>query len=114
MSTSIILLLMAVGLALGWFLFSGGKLHRLFKGIGRLQSIATMALLFAMGLWLGGNDSFWQNLGLFGLQSAAYAIAAVAGSVALAYLVGRFCFGGKKPWFYRSPASCWARWPRGG
>jgi|GEM_PF-1288737 len=96
MSTFAILILMAAGLTVGWSFFSEVKLQFLNKWVGKLQSIATMVLLFAMGLWLGGNESFWRNLGEVGLQSAVYAVAAVIGSVVAAYLVGRFCFGRKK------------------
>ena len=83
---------MAGGIAGGWFLLSGGERHGLHNAIGRLQSAATVALLFAMGVWLGINDEFWENLSMIGLRGMLFSAAAILGSVLVVYLISKLFF----------------------
>jgi uncharacterized protein YneF (UPF0154 family) len=84
----LIISLMLAGLALGAFLASRVG-ERVFKAFGRVQQLATIALLFAMGLWLGGNPEFWQNVSTTGLHGFLLALGAIAGSVAAVYFLTR-------------------------
>jgi uncharacterized protein YneF (UPF0154 family) len=84
----LIISLMAAGLALGAFLASRAS-ERVFKAFGRVQQLATIALLFAMGLWLGGNPEFWRNVSTTGLHGFLLAGGAVLGSVLAVFLLTR-------------------------
>jgi uncharacterized membrane protein YbjE (DUF340 family) len=78
----LIISLMAAGLVFGVILSSRAG-ERVFKAFGRIQQAATIALLFAMGLWLGGNPEFWQNVSTTGLHGFLLALL-------LVFLCGRF------------------------
>jgi hypothetical protein len=83
-----IISLMVAGLAFGALLASRAS-GRVFKAFGRVQQLATIALLFAMGLWLGGNPEFWQNVSTTGLHGFLLALGAIAGSVVAVFLLTR-------------------------
>lgn len=84
----LILSLMAGGLALGAFLASRAS-ERVFKVFGRIQQLSTVALLFSMGIWLGGNPEFWQNVRTTGLHGFLLALAAIVGSVVAVFFLTR-------------------------
>jgi uncharacterized protein YneF (UPF0154 family) len=84
----LIISLMIGGLVFGIFLASRAS-ERVFKAFGRVQQLATVALLFAMGLWLGGNPEFWQNVSTTGLHGFLLALSVIAGSVAAVFFLSR-------------------------
>jgi hypothetical protein len=83
---------MAGGIAGGWFLLAGGERPGLHTAIGRLQSAGTVALLFSMGVWLGINDEFWENLSTIGLRGMLFSLATILGSVLVVYLIANLFF----------------------
>lgn len=90
------LLSMAGGIALGKLLSahrSPGPPRCL---ASQLQRAGTAALLFCIGVWLGGNPDFWAGLRTAGPGGTAIALAGTAGSVGAVYLTVRLCFGEEK------------------
>jgi len=87
-----IILLMLAGIALGLFAGTRPRLKAVFQIAGKVQRVGTVILLFAMGVWLGGNGEFWANLRILGLHGALFALFTVIGSAACVYLLTKLAF----------------------
>lgn len=88
----LIICLMLAGILLGIFVFSRHESEKALKAAGRIQQLATVVLLFMMGLWLGGNTEFWANLKITGLHGFLFAAATITGSVIAVYFIARLLF----------------------
>ncbi len=80
---------MIAGICIGYLLRNRRKL---FFHIGRLNMWIIYLLLFAMGLSVGGNDAVMDNLGGLGLRAIIIAMAGIAGSVLLSWLLYKYFF----------------------
>lgn len=78
-----VLVLMSVGMVIGWFLHSKKKLIKLNES---LTSWAIYLLLFLLGLSVGTNEKILQNFETIGFQAIIITIFAVAGSILTAWL----------------------------
>lgn len=85
----LIISLMVVGILIGFIWVSRDKSGKLLRYCGKTQNAATCILLFAMGLWLGGNPEFWQNISTTGLYGLFFAITTIAGSVIATYFLSK-------------------------
>ncbi len=85
----LILFLMLSGILFGYFIIPRQTDQRLIKAVGKVQSAATIGLLFVMGAWLGGNADFWQNIQAIGIAGITFALTTIAGSVAVVFLLCR-------------------------
>ena len=95
MVTVIIIALMLVGLLAGYTIFSRLESPKPLTVVGWCQRIATYILLLTMGLWLGGNKTFWSQLRQLGVQGLLFAMVTVLCSAAGAWLVSRLFFRSK-------------------
>lgn len=89
-----IILLMLVGILAGFFVVSRDKTGKVLKTCGRIQQAATAVLLFAMGLWLGGNPDFWRDISSTGVYGALFAAVTITGSVLAVFLLSKLAFKG--------------------
>lgn len=65
----------------------------------KLQLACTLALIFAMGVSLGGGGRFFASLAFIGGQSLLFCLVPTAGSIAAVYLLSRrFMDGGAPDW----------------
>lgn len=80
---------MVAGICMG-YLFRNYR--KLFFHIGRLNMWIIYLLLFAMGLSVGSNDAVMDNLGGLGLRAIGIAMAGIAGSVLLSWLLYKYFF----------------------
>jgi uncharacterized membrane protein YbjE (DUF340 family) len=80
-----ILLIMAAGIAAGWFLRK-----RTFKFINTLLIVLVWALLFFLGIEVGENQQIISSLKDLGLEALLLSLAGTAGSIALAWALWRF------------------------
>ena len=60
--------------------------------VPRLVTVAIWALLFLLGMSVGGNRAILDNLHTLGLEALALTAGGVLGSVALAWVVYRVFF----------------------
>lgn len=92
----LIILVMLAGILAGFFAVSKDKTGKILSACGRMQQAATVALLFAMGLWLGGNPDFWRDIKSIGFFGALFAVVTIAGSVLAVYLLSKLPSKGAK------------------
>jgi len=85
----LILFLMFFGLVIGYTVIPHLSNDRVIKLVGHVQAAATVALLFAVGLWLGGNGEFWQNLAVIGFSGVLFAVCTIGGSIGVVYAMIR-------------------------
>lgn len=93
----LIISLMAAGILLGAFVFSHKKSDFALKIFWRIQQVATVLLLFMMGVWLGSNPDFWSDVKTIGLHGFLFAAVTIAGSVFFVFLFSKIFSRGKKP-----------------
>lgn len=82
---------MIAGIGIGWLL----RRHQL-SFISKAITFVTWALLFSLGAEIGGNEELLMSFGQLGLEAAGVTIAAVAGSVLMAWLLWRYSIREKK------------------
>lgn len=80
-----IILIMAAGIATGWFLRK-----RSFKFINTLLIVLVWALLFFLGVEAGENQTVVDGLKDLGMEALLLSVAGTAGSIALAWALWRF------------------------
>lgn len=79
----IVLLLMTLGIFIGWFLH---KQKRFIKITSEITNWAIYLLLFLLGLSVGTNDKILNNFDEIGYQSIIITVFAVTGSVLVSWL----------------------------
>ena len=85
----IVLLLMAAGVFVGWWL---GKFPLVMKINDRLISWAIYLLLFLLGVSVGTNKTVIQSLDSIGFEALLLTIGALAGSIAMGWIIYRTFF----------------------
>ena len=85
-----------LGGLLGFFLFARFENEKPLRIVGRTQQAATIALLFLLGVWLGGNDEFWSSIRVTGLRGLLFALCTIAGSAAAIFFLARLAKLGVK------------------
>ena len=85
--TIFLLILMAAGAILGRWLPENTVITRL---ADLLLRISIFALLFLLGIDIGGNDAVFSNLETVGLEAAAIAVFGILGCGPLAMLLQRW------------------------
>ena len=85
----IVLLLMAAGGLVGWWL---GKFPLLMKINDRLISWAIYLLLFLLGVSVGTNKTVIRSLDSIGFEALLLTIGALAGSIAMGWIIYRTFF----------------------
>lgn len=88
----VIISLMLAGIALGFTVMPRDKSGKALKVTGKLQQIATAALLFFMGVWLGGNAEFWRDIKITGLYGLLFAVVTIIFSVLAVYFFSKLAF----------------------
>ena len=78
-----VLVLMSVGIAIGWFLH---KKEKLLKLTNKLTNWAIYLLLFLLGLSVGTNKKILNSLDQIGLQAVVITLFAVSGSIMVSWL----------------------------
>ena len=91
-----IILLMLAGIAIGFFFISRDATGKILKICGRIQQIATILLLFVIGLWLGGNNEFWDKIQITGLHGFLFALVTIAGSIIAVFFFSNLLIRGDK------------------
>ncbi|MCX8129624.1 MAG: lysine exporter LysO family protein [Clostridia bacterium] len=85
----IILLMLVAGIAVGFFVRLISKHIRV---IQRLQQVGVIALLFCMGVGIGGNRVLIKNIRTLGLRAVTFALLTAAFSIITVYVITRiFC-----------------------
>ena len=84
-----ILIVLSAGILFGLLIVKRPKLHQLNN---KLLNWAIYLLLFLLGISVGTNKEVIQNMGNIGYQAIAIAIASIAGSVLLSFLLFNFLF----------------------
>jgi uncharacterized membrane protein YbjE (DUF340 family) len=79
----IVLLLMTLGIVIGWFLH---KRKKFIKITSEITNWAIYLLLFLLGLSVGTNKEILNNFSTIGLQSIIITVFAVAGSILVSWL----------------------------
>lgn len=92
MSTVIIIALMFTGILLGYKFFADANKNRMLKHIAGIQKVFTVILLCSMGIWLGGNKDFWDNIAEIGIYGLLFAIAGVMGSILILWISAKLLF----------------------
>lgn len=69
----------------------------------KLQLACTLALIFAMGVSLGGGGRFFASLAFIGGQSLLFCLVPTAGSIAAVYLLSRRFMDGGAPGAEQGP-----------
>lgn len=69
----------------------------------KLQLACTLALIFAMGVSLGGSGRFFADLAFIGGQSLLFCLVPTAGSIAAVYLLSRRFMDGGAPGAEQGP-----------
>lgn len=90
-----ILVIMALGAVVGFFLFPDKKL----KWCERIQFICIYLLIFSMGIILGSRENFIEELMVLGANSFIFAVVSIIFSVILVFfLTKKFLYkkGGRK------------------
>jgi uncharacterized membrane protein YbjE (DUF340 family) len=80
----IFIAIMVSGFAVGWL--ARGR-ARFLAGVGALTRPVILALLFLMGISIGLDDRTMSNLGAIGLNSLAFAVLTILGSMLVLALV---------------------------
>ena len=83
MEIVILVILMAAGAVVGYFL---RRFRQLIKGANKLVGITLYVLLFTLGFSIGHRPEVRSNLHTLGLQSLAITVLLVAGSIAAGWL----------------------------
>jgi len=65
------------------------RIKRIEDFIGHTQTIATIALLFSIGMWVGSNEEFWNDIGATGIAGVLFTLLTVAGSVIVMGILAR-------------------------
>ncbi|MCL2057042.1 MAG: lysine exporter LysO family protein [Oscillospiraceae bacterium] len=89
MFTFIIVVIMAAGLLIGYYIFPRFSAPAILTAVQSAQKYATFFLLFAMGIWLGGNEEFWGQLQIIGLRGIILAVSATLFSILGVWAVGK-------------------------
>lgn len=84
-----VVIIMAVGVLIGYFLIPVRLTERLGKVNSWIQMVLVAVLIFMMGLKLGSRENFWQELLSLGWKSAVLAVVPIVLSVALVYPLSR-------------------------
>lgn len=84
-----VLVLMTLGIGIGWFLH---KKEKLLKLTDKLTNWAIYLLLFLLGLSVGTNEKILQNFHQIGFQAILITVFAVAGSIIVSWLLYIFVF----------------------
>lgn len=84
-----VLLLMVAGILAGWWL---GKFPLVMKINDKLISWAIYLLLFLLGISVGTNKTVMQSLDSIGFQALLLTIGALAGSIAMGWIIYRAFF----------------------
>lgn len=84
-----ILIIMSAGILTG-FLLRGRQ--RIIFFIEKTTGFSIYILLFLLGISVGTNDKVISNFGLIGLNAIVIALASVAGSVILSFILYRLFF----------------------
>lgn len=87
-----ILVVMFVGVLVGALVFP----EKYKKHNERLQVVCTVLLIFSMGVMLGRREGFLQQLASMGLLSLLFAVASIAASTVLVFLLTRWLMDKKK------------------
>ena len=83
--------LMLAGMAAGFLLR-----RRRLGGVRRVVTVLIWALLFLLGIEVGGNERIVRGLHTLGLEALAVATASTAGSVLAAWALWRWAARGKE------------------
>ena len=86
------LIYLAVGIGIGLTLFP----KKFLKWNSKLQVLGIALLLFAMGASLGGSPTLLEDIKSAGGQAILFALATIAGSVLMVYLLTRLFLDKKK------------------
>lgn len=78
----------AIGIAIGVTIFP----LKWLKVNGWLQMTGISLTLFSMGASMAGSPTFLEDLRVAGVQALLYALATMAGSVLLVYILSRLVF----------------------
>lgn len=79
-----VLILMTIGIGIGWFLH---KKEKLLKFTDKLTNWAIYLLLFLLGLSVGTNEKILQNFHQIGFQAIVITVFAVMGSIIVSWLL---------------------------
>ena len=79
-----VLILMTLGIGIGWFLH---KQEKLLKLTDKLTNWAIYLLLLLLGLSVGINKKILQNFHQIGFQAILITVFAVAGSIIVSWLL---------------------------
>ena len=93
MEIVILVILMAAGAVVGYFL---RRFRQLIKGANRRVGITLYVLLFTLGLSIGHRPEVRSNLHTLGLQSLAITVLLVAGSIAAGWLFEKLLLRGTR------------------
>ena len=77
----VVLMIMAVGVLIGfkWFPERFQKLN------GQIQVLSIVVLIFCMGVSLGNNPTFIEDLFSLGYKSLVFAVLPIIGSIVIVY-----------------------------
>jgi len=87
-----VLVLMTLGIALGFFV---GKFPKIIKGVDKMTTWSIYLLLFLLGIGVGLNEKIINNLHTIGLQALILTVGAVLGSLIFAYITYKLFFKNK-------------------
>ncbi len=80
-----VIIAMLIGICLGVAIFP----KKWAKANSRIQMAFVLLILFSMGMGLGGNAHFFENVKEAGLQALGLSLATIGGSVLLVYIFTR-------------------------
>lgn len=78
-----ILLIMTIGIAVGWYVFPDKWQSKNEK----IQLISILVLIFCMGVSLGNNPHFMSDLMQLGIKSLVFSILPIIGSIGFVYVL---------------------------
>lgn len=84
-----VLVLFGIGILIGWGIRNRPNIIKLND---KLVTWAIFLLLFLLGINVGTNEKIINNLSTIGVQSLLLTLAAMVGSVILAFLLYKFIF----------------------
>jgi uncharacterized membrane protein YbjE (DUF340 family) len=84
-----IIILLAVGIAIGWLIRKKQKLTGI---IDRLLGWSVYLLLFLLGIGIGTNEEIIRDFSTLGLQAIGISLLAIAGSIGGAVICYRLFF----------------------
>ena len=86
------MIFLLIGIVIGWKWFPE-KFNKLNINI---QLLATLVLIFSMGVALGSRPNFIREVASMGIRSLVFAVLAIAGSIAVVYpLTKKYLVGTK-------------------